>query len=250
MTPRHLGGLGIESGVHFQWPTMPAIEAPVHLERKTNNREQIIAKRLIDRYKMVAEPTALTKAAQRAADSTLSADDVPQIASYARERTNDIFKKHFTQKPTTRDSHFIALPDLEIENTADLTAQQERWTRCSKAYGSYPEVTQLIEDARILDIPPMRFIRAQAPDAHYTIAKYSHRWGTQAAIDFVTGSFALPLQVLHPILQRPVVDYALQTVVPYSYGAKVDPRTVLFDIAKDVEKRWLQTRLVQRLTMW
>jgi len=120
-TPIHLGGLGLCSGSNRVWPQRRVPHNPSHIIRKTTERERLIIEKW--NYQPLPTQEQLKNAAQRASDSTLSADDIPGTAKFIRKQTNLELKQHYKIIPRTRELVSIVPAALQI-TTVDQAVQQ------------------------------------------------------------------------------------------------------------------------------
>lgn len=249
-TPRHLGGLGLENGPFNSWPHMAAPSHSSHIVRKTTERERILSEHFTNTYNITLTAEQATTAAQKASDATLAADDVPAVSKFARKQFKEIARKHFRIAPSTRRPHYAPVTEMTAVSARELPVLLDLWKRDAPTFGRYPEITTILDDARVVGDKPTQFLKTHRPHIYDLVSTLKKRFGTQAAIDYIAGKITMPFQQLHPIASSLALAHAMRSVGPYCFHNKLDPRTVTYDMTPMFEHAWLTSPLTKKLLKW
>lgn len=247
-TPRWLGGFGLTVGKVQRYKMRPVPNKNCHIQRKTTERERLITQQLAELYPIAPLPDVVTEAAQEAADSTLTADDLGPFAKQLTKQANKAMKG---MTPIADVNMYIPYSIDRILRTADdLDAYEQDCQARLPDFGRFPEIPQVLRDAVYFKEVPHKFLKRWKPEAYNTMKYYARRLGQAAAIDYLSGTMSSPLAELHPGLSRYVLLDSLSTALPHAMSQRQDLRTAVWVVAPTLLAAWRQQPVVRRLFCW
>lgn len=256
VSPRPLGGLGIESS-----PITYSIHPKVLVDQQsllrgikvTNQnlwRQERITTYFLKEYGIKLDTDRANRLSHNQFISTFAADDVRGISRQMREEwsmylSGKKWKVTKINRITLKKELDCKLDSIPLEQISiavnDIKAQ-------TSDYGRYPQIRQLIDDYHSsgLQISLRSWFRLYAPKVDYALNKFHRTWHLAEKLDYLQGAFQISLNILNPALSF-LLQRTIASMNPINHKST---RLKIYSDAFFFEQKLYWTQLSQRIYNW
>jgi hypothetical protein len=254
-TPVFAGGLGVEPPRPGErWKLEPPIPK-VNLEgvrplNQTTYRADRATEYAKERYDLEIAPDDATRIAQRELAATLTADNLPSVASAIREEWNETvrgmkIRATMTEMELPQEVDPFPIGLYEPKDVGKLV--QELGARVP-AFGSHPEIQVARADFTRFRMPGgfMSFLRTYYPQVVVALDGFHRKWHVSEALDYLQGATTVRPEVIHPA----ITDVLVKMVADMSPPKLPPIRYMTIWMGKILEPRLWLSPLSQRTYLW